>query len=81
LIAAARTGDLRVVRFLVESGADPNMWIDSDGYASPLGVAVYEGYEEVCKYLIPLVVDEEEIEFARRELPRRVAGRKRRENL
>jgi ankyrin repeat protein len=81
IIAAARTGDIKVVQFLVEAGADPNMWIDSDGFESPLVAAAYEGYGEVCNYLIPLVVNEEEIEFAQEELQRRAGGGERREKL
>ncbi|MBD1913769.1 MULTISPECIES: ankyrin repeat domain-containing protein [unclassified Leptolyngbya] len=79
LIAAARTGDLRVVQFLIEASADPNMEIETDGFSSPLVAAAYEGYEKVCEYLLPLTVDEEAIEFVRKELPRRATGRKRRE--
>lgn len=80
LIAAAGTGDLKIVRYLVEAGADPNMWIDSDGYSSPLSTAVYWGYQEVCDYLIPLITNLEEVEYARRELPKAIIRKQRREN-
>ncbi|MBD2595798.1 ankyrin repeat domain-containing protein [Nostoc spongiaeforme FACHB-130] len=80
LIAAARTGDVRIVRYLVEAGADPNMWIDYDGYMSPLSEASYEGHQEVCDYLLPLITDPEEIEYAERELPKAVIRKQRREN-
>ncbi|BAY26955.1 hypothetical protein NIES2100_67710 [Calothrix sp. NIES-2100] len=80
LIAAARTGEVRIVRYLVEAGADPNLWIDYDGYMSPLSVAVYEGNQEVCDYLLPLITDSEEIEYAERELPKAVIRKQRREN-
>lgn len=68
LIAAARTGNLNVVRFLLEAGADPNMWVDLDGYASPLLSVAYEGHEEVFEYLLPLVTNEEEIEAAKEKI-------------
>lgn len=80
LIAAARTGDVRIVRYLVEAGADPNMWIDYDAYMSPLSAAVYEGHQEVCNYLLPLITDPEEIEYAERDLPKAVIRKQRREN-
>ncbi|MBD2200082.1 MULTISPECIES: ankyrin repeat domain-containing protein [Calothrix] len=80
LIAAARTGEVRIVRYLVEAGADPNLWIDYDGYMSPLSVAVYEGNQEVCEYLLPLITDSQEIEYAERELPKAVIRKQRREN-
>jgi hypothetical protein len=81
LVAATRTEDLKVVRFLVEAGADPNMWVDLDDYASPLLAAAYEGYEKVFDYLLPLVTDKGGIESIREELRRRAAGRKRREHM
>jgi hypothetical protein len=81
LIAASSTGDLKVVQFLVEAGADPTMWVDLDGYVSPLIAAADAGHEEIFEYLLPLVTDEEEIEAARKELSRRGAGRKWREHL
>ncbi|BAZ00521.1 hypothetical protein NIES37_45130 [Tolypothrix tenuis PCC 7101] len=80
LIAAARADEVRIVRYLVEAGADPNLWIDYDGYMSPLSVAVYEGYQEICDYLLPLITDLEEIEYAERELPKAVIRKQRREN-
>ncbi|RCJ21073.1 hypothetical protein A6770_30860 [Nostoc minutum NIES-26] len=80
LIAAARTGEVRIVRYLVEAGANPNMWIDLDGYMSPLSAAVYEGHQEVCDYLLPLITDPEEIEYAERELPKAVIRKQRRED-
>uniref|UniRef100_UPI001F45EF26 ankyrin repeat domain-containing protein n=1 Tax=Nostoc sp. CMAA1605 TaxID=2055159 RepID=UPI001F45EF26 len=80
LIAAARTGDVSIVRYLVEAGADPNLWIDDDGYMSPLSEAVYEGHQEVCDYLLPLITDAEEIEYAARELPKAVIRKQRREH-
>ncbi len=80
LIAAARTGNVDIVRYLVESGANPNMWIDDSGYMSPLFAAVFEGNQEVCDYLLPLITDPEEIEYAKQELPKAVIRKKRREN-
>ncbi|OUL19387.1 ankyrin repeat domain-containing protein [Nostoc sp. 106C] len=80
LIAAARTGEVRIVRYLVEAGADPNLWIDYDGYMSPLSEAVYEGHQEVCDYLLPLIRNREDIEYAERELPKAVIRKQRREN-
>ncbi|PLZ92858.1 ankyrin repeat domain-containing protein, partial [Fischerella thermalis] len=56
------------------------MWIDLDGYMSPLSAAVYEGHQEVCDYLFPLITDSEEIEYAERELPKAVIRKQRREN-
>lgn len=81
LIAAACTGDLKVVQFLIEAGADAKMWVDMDGYASPLMAAADEGDEEIFEYLLPLVTDKEEIEAARKALSRRASGGKRREYL
>ena len=80
LIAAAGTGDLKIVRYLVEAGADPNMWIDCDRYVSPLSVAVSQGHQEVCDYLIPLKANLEEVESARRKLPQAVIRKQKREN-
>lgn len=80
LIAAVRIGDIRIVRYLVEAGADPNMWIDDYGYRSPLEQAVYEGHQEVCDYLLPLITNQEEIEYAQRELPKSVIRKQRRED-
>ncbi|MBE9210413.1 ankyrin repeat domain-containing protein [Nostoc sp. LEGE 06077] len=80
LIAAARTGEVRIVRYLVETGADPNLWIDYDGYMSPLSAAVYGGYQEVCDYLRPLITDPQELDYAQRELPKAVIRKQRREN-
>lgn len=80
LIAAARTGDIRIVRYLVEAGADPNMWVDDDGYNSPLSEAVHEGHQEVCDYLLPLITNQEDIEYAQRELPKSVIRKQLREN-
>ncbi|WP_449418116.1 ankyrin repeat domain-containing protein [Phormidium nigroviride] len=72
LIAAARTGDIRIIHYLIEAGADPNMWIDDGGYMSPLFAAVYEGHQEACDYLLPLITNREEIECAQRELSKSV---------
>lgn len=80
LIAAARAGNLSIVQYLVEAGADPNMWIDDSGYRSPLCSAVYEGHEDICEYLLPLVSDSEEIAYAREKLPKAIIRKQRREN-
>jgi hypothetical protein len=81
LMQAVSTGDLIVVQFLVEAGADPNKWIDDGGYVSPLIVAAREGHEDIFNYLMPLVLDDEEVEFSQKELSRNVTRRERRKNL
>jgi ankyrin repeat protein len=68
LIAAARTGDLEIVKFLIKAGADPSKWVDMDGYASPLFAAAYEGHEHIFEYLLPSVTDESEIRYAKESL-------------
>ena len=65
LIAAAQAGDVKIVKFLVEAGADPNKWVDMDGYCSPLHSAALEGHKDIFDYLLPLIVDEDEIDAAR----------------
>ncbi len=64
LIAAAQAEDLKIVKFLIESGADPNKWVDMDGYCSPLLSAALEGHKDIFDYLLPFITDEDEINTA-----------------
>jgi ankyrin repeat protein len=68
LIVAASTGDLKIVKFLIEAGADPHKWVDMDGYCSPLLSAAFEGDRDIFEYLLPFVTDEWEIKTAREYL-------------
>jgi ankyrin repeat protein len=68
LIAAASTGDLKVVKFLIEAGADPGQWVDMDGYCSPLLSAAFDGHQDIFDYILPFVTDEWEIKTAREYL-------------
>jgi Ankyrin repeats (3 copies) len=65
LIAAAQAGDLKIVKFLIEAGADPNKWVDMDGYFSPLLTAASEGHKDIFDYLLPLIINGDEIDVAR----------------
>jgi Ankyrin repeats (3 copies) len=65
LIAAAQAGDLKIVKLLLEAGADPNKWVDIDGYCSPLLSAALEGHKDIFNYLLPLIINEDEIATAR----------------
>jgi ankyrin repeat protein len=67
-ISAAQAGDLKIIQFLVEVGADPSKWVDMDGYCSPLISAASEGHQDIFEYLLPFITDEEEIEAAREYL-------------
>jgi ankyrin repeat protein len=68
MIAAARTGNLEIVQFMIKAGADPSKWVDMDGYASPLFAAAYEGHEHIFEYLLPSVTDESAIRYAKESL-------------
>jgi hypothetical protein len=65
LMAAAQAGDLKIVKLLLEAGADPNKWVDIDGYCSPLLSAALEGHKDIFDYLLPLIINEDEIATAR----------------
>jgi Ankyrin repeats (3 copies) len=64
LMAAAQAGDLKIVKFLLEAGADPNKWVDMDGYCSPLLSAALEGHKDIFDYLLPSIINEDEITTA-----------------
>ena len=59
---AAEAGDVKLVKFLLESGADPKIgW--------PLDVAAFRGWKEIYDLLFDLVSEENQIE-ASKELPK-----------
>lgn len=64
LIAAASTGDLKLVKFLIDAGADPNKSVDMDGYCSPLMSAAFDGHQDIFEYLLHFVPNEDEIKAA-----------------
>jgi ankyrin repeat protein len=50
LLSAVSTGNLEIVKILVESGADVNQ-MDMDDYETPLFRAKYNGFEDIANYL------------------------------
>jgi ankyrin repeat protein len=65
LILASYYGRLEIVKMLVNAGADVNYIAEGEG---ALFCAASRGHLEVYEYLLPLVSNQEEIEFAKEEI-------------
>jgi ankyrin repeat protein len=80
LEVAARNGNINLVKLLVEAGVDVNAICDEPPYIGSLGIAANCGHQEVFDYLFPLVSNQEEREYAQKELTQGIIRKQRREN-
>ncbi|WP_407892323.1 ankyrin repeat domain-containing protein [Scytonema sp. NUACC26] len=76
LLAAASKGNLQMVKLLVEAGANVNFVSDESPFLGALGLAAKYGHQDVYEYLLTLVTDTDERDFARRELPQGILRKK-----
>jgi ankyrin repeat protein len=57
LLAAINTGQLEVVKLLVEAGADVNQ-VNPEDFETPLFRARYHNFQDIVEYLEPLTTPE-----------------------